>query len=171
MSGQAAFDWASLPLSLYLSLFLQCVYDRFAAELHLYLCVYLLINDLVIDGLHGMFYRGGPWGQMWIWGGSGPVSSHSNGHTFTHEPLRRWRYSVSLKIKLWRALHLLCTLKTTSTFSDGSIRGTTLQQTMWHTHTIVYTPHWVISCHSVTFDLNVILCDKWRSRSSIESGH
>lgn len=58
--GQAAFDWASLPLSLCLSLSLQSGYDRFAAELHLYACVYLLINDLVMDGLHGMLYgRGG----------------------------------------------------------------------------------------------------------------
>ena len=41
-----------------MSLALQRVYGRVTAELHLYVRVYLLINDLVIDGLHGMFYEG-----------------------------------------------------------------------------------------------------------------
>lgn len=71
-----------LSLSLYVSYScLQSAYDRFAAELHLYVCVYLLINDLVIDGLHGMFY-GGAAGNVNLW--VRQLCELANGHTIMH---------------------------------------------------------------------------------------
>lgn len=110
-------------------------------------CVYLLVTDLMTDGLRGMFCGNV---NVWVWR---PRELYLNVHTnsmFKWYVRRQPAFSPhehSLKITLWRAIHPPRLSKTNSTFSDGSITGLSLSQPNYgirtHTHTHAQRPVYI----------------------------